>query len=716
MMYLYRNHPSFCWIVTVLTIVFILSGIPSATVSAETNIDVPINFSADQMDVDRELGIVTARGNVEVVYQDRTMTADTISYNQKNDVLTASGNIVLLEPSGDVIFSEHLEIDGDFKNGILDNIRIILSDNSRIAANGARRINEDLDFRKAVYSPCNLCADDPTKPPLWQLKAVKVFHDKSQQTIEYSDAWLEIAGVPVLYTPYLTHPDPTVKRKSGFLVPSFGGSTLLGATVKTPYFWNISPQNDLTVTPAFYGDTGSGVSGEYRHLFRDGEFEMIASLADDEGTVLGHVDGFGRFELDDTWRWGFDAWASSDDTYLRRYAFRNEQVLTNDVYIEGFRQRNYARAEALYFQSMEAGEDEGETPFIAPLLSFQHVGDPDRYGGNTVLDASYVSLMREDGADSHRLSMTPGWDANYISNAGDVYKLSLTLDTDLYYVQDHTPEGNPRSSDEITGRLFPQAQLDWSKPFSKYNDTITQIVEPKASLIVAPNGSNPSDIPNEDSQEFEFDEISLFSSSKFSGRDRVESGTRLDYGLHWGVYGEGGGKTTAFIGQSYRFRKDNLFPEDSGLEDNFSDLVTKLEISPRNFYNLIYRARIGKSNGEFKRNEISFNAGGDLLSFGARYLFFARQEDSEFGGREDLNLSFTSQIDRFWRANGSIQYDIADEDTRSIGLGLTYENECLVFNTAFSRTFFQDRDLSPNDSIIFTVNFKTLGGVSSDVF
>jgi len=683
--------------------------------SAITDGEQPINFSSDQMDVDRELGIVTARGNVAVIHNDRTMSADTVSYNQKTDVLTASGNVIMLEPSGDVYFAEHMEISGDFKNGIIKNIRIILSDRSRIAANGARRINEDMVLRKAVYSPCQPCADDPTSSPLWQLKAVKVFHDKSQQVIEYTDAWLEIAGVPVLYTPYLSHPEPSVKRKSGFLIPTFGGSTSLGSTVKTPYFWNLSPQNDVTVTPAYYGDTGVGVATEYRHLLRDGEFEMITSLTDDDSTILGHVDGFGRFDLDETWRWGFDAWASSDDTYLRRYGFRNDQTLTSDVYLEGFRQRNYGRAEAIYFQSMEAGEDNNQTPKVAPLLTFQHVGEPDNYGGHTNLDSSYVSLIREDGADSHRISVTPGWESNYLSAGGDVYKLSVSLQTDLYYVQDYTPVGENSASDNFTGRVFPQAQLDWSKPFAKTEASITQIIEPEVSLIVAPNGSNPSEIPNEDSQEFEFDETSLFRSNKFSGTDRVEGGTRVDYGMHWGVYGESGGKSTAFVGQSYRLRDDSLFPENSGLEDGLSDIVAKFEISPESYYNLTYRTRIGKKNGEVKRNEISMTAGSPLLQFNTQYLLFERQEDSEFSGRESISAGVSSQFNRFWRASGSTYFDIADDALRNVGLNLIYEDECLAFNTSLSRSFFQDRDLAPTDTILFTVNFKTLGSIASNI-
>lgn len=681
-----------------------------------TSGDLPINFSADQMDVDNELGIVTARGSVEVIYDKRTLLADTISYNQKSDVLTATGNIVLMEPSGDVTFAEHMEISGDFKNGIIRDIRMILSDRSRVAANAGRRINEDMELTKAVYSPCELCKDDPDKAPLWQLKAVKVFHDKSQQTVEYTDAWLEVAGVPVFYTPYLSHPDPSVKRKSGFLIPSFGGSNTLGTTLKTPYYWNIAPDKDATITPAYYSKKGAGISGEYRQRFLDGEIETRASLTDDDSTIEGHLESFGRFDLDPTWRWGFDLHTVTDDTYLRRYDFPSEQTLTNDIYLEGFRQRNYFRAESFYFRSLEAGDDEDATPLIAPLLSFSHVGEPDQFGGQSRLDASFVSLTREDGADTQRLSLQPGWEANYLSAAGDVFKLSLSLDTDLYYVQDHTPTGEATAFEGATGRMLPQAQLEWSRPFVKTTSTVNQVLEPKVSFVAAPNGSNPSDIPNEDSQEFEFDETSLFRTNKFSGHDRVEGGTRIDYGMHWGVYGESGGKTTAFIGQSYRLRDDSLFPENSGLEDNFSDIVASVDVSPQKFLNMNYRTRIDKSDGNINRNEISLTAGAPLLQVTTRYLFFERQEESEFDGREDISIGFTSRYNRFWRSNGSIQHDLADEDTRKINLGLTYEDECLVFTSALSRTFYEDRDLRPTDTILFTVNFKTLGGFSTDVF
>ncbi len=703
------NLPSFRQLILQLSCMMIVFlGVMQPALSQNVE-NPPINFSANEMDFDKNLNIVTARGNVEVTHNQRTMIADTISFNQKSNVLTATGNITLLEPSGDVIFAEHLEMSGDFKDGIIANIRIILSDTSRIAANGARRTNGDMDMRKAVYTPCRACEEDPTRPPLWQIKAVKIFHDSSLQTIEYNDAWLEVAGVPVLYTPYLTHPDPTVKRETGLLAPTFVNSSELGFGIRAPYFINISEQTDMTVTPVAYSDQGGGLITEYRDFPNDGELFIEASLmAEDTNDKNGHLDSYGRFNIDQSWRWGIDAKYTSEDTYLRRYGFSSPQTLTSNLYAEGFRQRNYMRAETLYFQGLKAEDNQDNIPIIAPLITFNHKGTPDDFGGQTTFDANFVSLMREDGVDLNRLSLRPGWEANYVSSFGEAYKLSLNLDTDLYHISNFTPDGMEEFTG-FTGRVVPQAKLDWRLPMVNQSGKFHQLFEPTASLVVAPNNVNPDKIANEDSQEFEFDETSLFRRSRFTGEDRAEGGTHVDYGMQWGIFNNVGGKATAFLGQSYRLHKDNTFNENSGLENKFSDFVAKVEVSPNSYLDLLYRTRIGKSSGNIKRNEISFSAGVPLFRIASQYQFFEKQEDSEFNGREDLNVSVNSKFDRFWQGSINLQHDIEDEQTRNIRSALVYEDECLAFTTSFSRSFYKDRELKPVDTLMFNISFKTLG-------
>lgn len=676
--------------------------------------DIPVELTADELSYDRELGIVTARGNVEITHRDRTLKADTISYNQNTNVITATGNIVLLEPTGDVLFGEHMELSGDLKDGIIETFGVVLADGSRIAAAGARRSNYDMEMSKGVYSPCNLCPEEPTKAPLWQIKAVKVFHDKDQRRIEYRDAWLEVAGMPVAYTPYLSHPDPTVKRKSGLLAPSFGNSSDLGVVIQVPYYWVISPQRDATITPIITTDEGPVLAAEYRQKVVNGEFDLEISITEDsKDDVRGHVRSSARFDVDDTWRWGFDANRTTDDTYLRRYGFRSEDSLTSRLFAEGFKKRNYLTFNAYAFQGLAEGDDPGTTPLVLPMLDYIHLGEVDRFGGRSRLDVNLLALTRNEGTDSRRLSVRPGWDLPLLGPFGDAYEISATLIADLYHVNSLVRADADETFSGFSGRLVPELSLDWRLPLVRSKGAFQQVLEPIGTLILSPYGGNPTKIPNEDSQEFEFDDTNLFGSNRFSGLDRIEGGPRIHYGLKWGLFGDEGGTTTVLIGQSYRPREDDTFPERSGLEDNFSDFVGRVRVSPAAPLSFFYRTRIDKDNLEIRRNELTFSAGLPALNVNANYVFFEGQDESKFPGREEISMGVSSRLSRYWRGSLSGVRDVANDEMRSFNLNLTYEDECLVFVTSASRTFFQDRDLRPTDAITFRVIFKTLGEVGT---
>ena len=678
----------------------------------------PILLTADEMDYDSERGIVTARGNVEVSHDDRMLIANQMAYNQRSDLLTATGDVTLLEPSGDVVFAQSMELTGDLKDGIIEDLRVILSDRSRFAANGARRSGgNELEMSRVVYSPCDLCPNEPTRPPLWQLKAAKVLHDKDRQTIEYSDVWLELAGFPIAYSPYLSHPDPTVKRRSGFLAPSIGGSSDLGIVTQTPYFLNIDPFSDLTVSPSYASKEGPLLAGEYRHRLLHGKFDMAASITQDsENDVRGHVKGEGRFDLDDTWRWGFDANRASDDTYLRRYGFGGESTLTTRAFSEGFRKRNYMAVNGYAFQGLRDTDDASETPFVLPMVDYNHVGEPDRLGGRPSLDVNFLALTRTAGTDTRRLSVKGGWRLPYVGPMGDVYALSTTLTGDLYHVDGLARSGKTGTHSGFNGRLLPQIALDWRYPFVREEEKGYQLFEPIVSAVVSPYGGNPDTIPNEDSIDFEFDDTNLFLGNRFTGLDRVEGGPRINYGLKWGVFGRGGGTTTVLVGQSLRAKKDDTFVSGSGLEDQFSDIVARVQIRPANYLDLVYRARWDKDNLAARRNEVDLSAGTGALRLSADYVFFAAQETGEFAPREELTLSLNAQLSRYWRTHISGIRDLTgDGAMRSAGIGFSYEDECLVFTSELTRTFFRDRDVTPTDAVVFRVTFKTLGEVATSI-
>jgi LPS-assembly protein len=683
-------------------------------------------FKADAVDHERELGLVVARGNVEFVHGTRILRADTVNYNQKEDIVTATGNVALMEGTGEVIFADHAELSGDLKDGVVENIRVLLSDNARIAAVGGRRIGGNvLEMRKAVYSPCQKCIGNK---PIWQVTAARIVHNKTAQEVEYRDAFLEFAGIPIFYTPYFSHPDPTVKRQSGFLTPSFGNDLNLGFVLETPYYFAISPDKDATFRPIITSDAGTVIAGEYRQRFAHGLIKAeasglikaeasgtIGSNTNDRSTERGHFFTNAQFDINPTWRTGADIALTSDDTYLQRYGLSSADTLTNHLFVEGFREDSYAVAQAYHWRGLRLEDDSGNTPIVAPTFDFNAYSEPGVAGGRWRVDANALVLTRTSGTDSRRLSLTTGWELPHIARTGEIYHLYADLQTDAYFSSRVQVPGSAAGdlSSGFSGRAFPRIGLDWRFPFARSGGPLTQILEPVAGIMLAPNGGNPGKISNEDSQDLEFDDTNLLSRNRFTGLDRVEGGKRVYYGLQMAVYGTNG-YTDAFIGQSYRLRRDSTFDQRSGLDDHFSDIVGRVNIRPSAPVNLQYRFRLDKDGFSNSRSELSGSIGPRAFNVNVDYGFFDESSGSgEFSNREEIALGFTSQVTPEWSIGASTRRDLEAAEALSHQLFLEYKCDCFTARIDFSRSFTQDRDIPPTDSFFIRLIFETLGSLQT---
>ncbi|MBV1933057.1 MAG: hypothetical protein KUG59_00100, partial [Parvibaculaceae bacterium] len=178
------------------------SAEPLPTVQTVSKDD-EVLMQADELIYNQDTQIVTAEGNVEIVYGPRILMADRVTYNQTTGEVSAQGNVTLMEPSGDVIFADNVELTDEMKNGIVESISILLADKSRLAGSKAERKDGNVTtLHKGVFSPCEVCKDDPTRAPSWQVKAYKVVHNNEEHRISYEDAIFEVLGVPVMYLPF----------------------------------------------------------------------------------------------------------------------------------------------------------------------------------------------------------------------------------------------------------------------------------------------------------------------------------------------------------------------------------------------------------------------------------------------------------------------------------------------------------------------------------
>lgn len=712
-------------IVPALALAVLVSSPAVAQTRAPIDPEAQAQFKADELRYERELGIIVATGHVEISQGGRILLADRVTYNQREDVVSATGNISLLEPTGDVMFADYFELTGDMKDGTARNIRMKLRDNARMAAVTARRRGGTVtELDRAVFSPCEPCKDDPSAPLTWQIKAAKVVRDTETGEVEYRDAQLEMFGIPVFYTPYFSHPDPSVKRRSGLLTPTIGNDSLLGALVKLPYYIAISPDQDATIAALAATRVAPVLIPQYRRRFDHAELTAEGSVTDGEvvragqveDTVRGHLDARFRADLGETWRGGADVRVASDSTYLRQYGFSDEPTLTSRVFVEGFRGLTYTSGNAYRFQGLRAADDEALTPLILPMLDYHHVSMPVWFGSRWSADANLMMLGRDEGVQSRRLSLRGGWRLPYTTELGEIYTAFASIRTDAYWVENAaTPEGSSQRFSGLIGRVFPQAGLEWRFPFVGTSFGRRTVVEPVAQIVASPDNPNPDKIPNEDGRDFELDDTNLLSESRIPGLDRVEGGVRAQYGLRTTLFDVGGGgRISGFIGQSFRLTTVDDFKPDIGLDSGPSDIVGRIDLAIPDAVDLNYRFRINQTTLNPDRTELLASIGPPSLRLDGSYIALDNVDPGALGDREELALRLTGRLVEHWALQLHTRYDlVAGGGPLSYGGALAYGDDCLLVRLSFTREFTSDRDLEPTNTFLIRFSLKAVGDFAS---
>ncbi len=335
-------------------------------------------LEADVIEYNAATEVVRARGDVKIFYAGRVLRADEVIYDAKNDRISANGNISVTNPDGSVLTADSAEFDSEIRNGLIRGARAVLGDGAaRIAAVEGRRVDARFTtLTKAVYSPCRTCVDGPT--PLWRIRARRVTRDAEAKDIIYEDATFDLLGVPIAYLPYFRHADPSVKRRTGFLTPSFSSTSELGYTAKVPYYIELANNRDITITPFVMTEEQPALELEYRALETYGRYTLGGSAtwsneSRNQG-FRGHFDGDGVAALPWGVTAGFDALFASDRTYLRRYRFTSTDRATSDVYVRKYEETGFFNVTGSYLQSFRTDEVEGAgfLPIVAPHVRAEY--------------------------------------------------------------------------------------------------------------------------------------------------------------------------------------------------------------------------------------------------------------------------------------------------------------------------------------------------------
>lgn len=380
---------------------------------------------------DRDKDRVSAVGDVHIHHQGKVLEADKVTFDQKTKRVIATGNTVLREPSGQIVYGDRFELTDDFRDGFIDSVRTVAPDKTRLSAPRAERTDgQTTVFESGIYTACEPCKDDPVKPPLWQVRATRIIHKNDERMIYYENPTLDVVGYPVFWLPYLSAPDATVRRKSGILPPRYIANSQLGTGISVPYFWAIAPNYDLTITPTLLSRQGVLGQLEWRHRLETGGYNVrVAGISQqDKSAFLPGPDGAGdrdfrgsfetkgMFLINEKWRWGWDLALLSDKWFLRNYRIRSEslrafntnalQASTSTFYLSGRGEASLFDARGFYFKTLTAGDPQDRQPVVTPVVDYdRRFETPWAFAGETRLTMNVTSLTRNE-ADYRSLVTT----------------------------------------------------------------------------------------------------------------------------------------------------------------------------------------------------------------------------------------------------------------------------------------------------------------------
>jgi LPS-assembly protein len=729
-------------------------------------------LEADTLVYDQDMSTVTAAGGVQIEYGGNHLVAERVVYNQETGRLLAVGKVEIVDQDGTKFYAEEIDITDDFGDGFVNSLQVVTTDKTYFGAESAERRSGVLTtFNNGIYTACEPCQDNPDKAPIWRIKSQKIIWNGKTKIVRFEKPRFEMFGLPIAFLPAFEIPDPTVKRKSGFLLPGISYKSELGYGLSVPYFFALSPTYDLTVTGTGYSEQGFLGEAEWRQRFNNGQYNLkMAGIyqADpgafdfgsvDRGTDIdpnrfrGMIASKGDFLLNPRWNFGWDIMAQTDKNFSYTYGIAgfSEYVRRNEIFLTGLNDRNYFDLRAMKFDVQEdivSGRDEKQA-WVLPSFDYAYTPDEPIAGGELNIDVNSRTIYRDEldgnlttpvirgteGLNS-RITAEAEWRKQMVTGGGLVVSPSLHMQGDALYadINDLSYANIDAMAAELgvaadvrssLYRYMATAGLDVRWPVLFSTTSSTHVLEPIAQLYARPDEPYSDEIVvlNEDAQSFVFDATTLFERDKFSGYDRIEGGTRANIGFRYSGTYANGWTTNAIFGQSYHLAGRNSFASPdlvnagaySGLETDTSDYVGLVGFATPFGLSASASARFDKDSLDMRRSELRAAYAGSVFSVSAKYAYIEEQPLYGFDvDRSEVSGGASARLGENWQVFASGTYDIQNDTLLNRGVGFSYNDECFTYMMTFAQSFNRFDDQT-STSIGFNVSFRTLGDIGTGI-
>lgn len=701
--------------------------------------DDEVTFSAETLEYDNDGDIVTAAGDVRMLRAGNRLRADKVVWNRKTGEVTADGNVAVVNPGGDTAYGDHVQLTDTLKDGVIENLLLVLEDGGRLAADRGTRVNGVSTLERAAYTPCRVLDDQncPTDPS-WKITAVRVVHDPIRHRISYKNARLDLFGLPLIWLPGLSHPDGSEGGGSGLLMPDFQYSRVNGFEIATPYYVQLAPNRDLTITPHLYTEVLPALQAEYRQLTSLGAYRISGMATygsrlpagttgpdmDSRRQLRGYLEGNGRFQLDPLWSVSLSGRITTDKTFMRRYDLSRDDRLRSTFNVERIDTDSYLSIAGWAVQSLRVEDRAGLQPIALPAIDYRLRLDDPVLGGRIQLQANSLNIIRTEGQDTQRAFAGARWDLRGYTPLGQELTLTAYTRADIYHTNDVLATVTPsyRGKDGWSGRGIAALAVDMRWPFVGEFLSGTQRITPRVQVVATPRTKN-LDIPNEDARSVDLEDSNLFALNRFPGYDRWEDSSRVTYGVEWAV-DLPRFSLRSVIGQSYRLNsRPSILPEGTGLSGSYSDIVGRTTLKYGSLVELTHRYRLDKDSLAIRRNELDLTLGSSRTYLSAAYLRLNRNVDptiEDLRDREEVRLGARVQVAKYWSIFGSTVVDLTgrQEDPMSLSdgfepvrhrVGILYDDDCIELGVTWRRDYDAIGDARRGNSFLLRVALKNLG-------
>ena len=682
-----------------------------------------IAFEADTITVEQENGVMVATGNVKVTQQGDELAADKITYNQLTGEARATGNVRLTTKDGTTHISDEMILDENFTHAVATPLISTLSDGSRFSAqSGEHRSAQRTVFGRSVFSPCN-CDYDAGESPIWDLRSSESEHNIETQTITHQNVRMHIFGLPVFYFPVLAHPDATVTRRSGLLAPSFSYSNDNGLTLTTPYYQVLSPTQDIEFQPTNFQFRGQGLKTIYRQ--RWDQSEMTASIYGarletfkEKREQVGAIDAQFKSRVGSGWMLDSRLYRASQDTFLRRYRYDSTQTLKSHITAQKLTDDRYYRVTMSDIQGLRAEDTKDTEPTILPSVYYSKITKGPYRDQIVRQELSALQLDNDEGHELVRWTALFGTERKYSHN-GHILTASGDILASYHDVQKTDDETDKLST---FGQGNAIVSAEWKYPFGvQYGEGLgsTAIITPRVKTIVIDGSDRTDELPNRDAADFRLDEANLFLNNRFQGRDFILPGTHVAAGLSGITDNSIFGDITGFAGLSYKAQgKTPAGLTISGSED-YSDYVASLSVVTPYNLSLAWSGRADYEELELNESRSSLQYASGATEFGIEHTqiaqgYFEAAEDD----KEDAKIRFAQRLPNDIQLVAEQVWDLSSGQTRRDQSVLSAIwtggfQDCVTVSLDYKRDPYADRDIKKVNELQLKFSFKYLGTVNS---